>query len=115
VGSDEYDYCVKELVPELERLRDEGAIRFVAISERFVMDPGHAMLQRAVLDDCRDVMMVGFNLLNQSARERVLVAAHAQSIGIEVMFAVRRVLSRPDELRRVIEELVSDGRLAADD
>src|SRR5207244_233588 len=67
------------------------------------------------LDDCWDVMMVGFNLLNQSARERVLVAAHAQSIGIEVMFAVRRVLSRPDELRRVIEELVSDGRLAADD
>jgi L-galactose dehydrogenase len=72
------------------------------------------MLQRAVLDDCWDVMMVGFNVLNQSARDRVLATAAERSIAIEVMFAVRRVLSRSDELNRVVRELVSDGRVSAD-
>jgi aryl-alcohol dehydrogenase-like predicted oxidoreductase len=115
VGEDEYDYCVDELVPELERLRDKGMLRFVAVSERFGAEPGHAMLQRAVADDCWDVMMVGFNVLNPSARDRVFPGTRAKSIGIEVMFAVRRVLSRPDELRRVVQELVDQGLLDAEE
>jgi aryl-alcohol dehydrogenase-like predicted oxidoreductase len=115
VGADEYEHCVGELVPELERLRDAGAIRFPAISERFAFDPGHAMLQRAVEDDCWDVMMVGFNLLNQSARERVFVATREQDVAVEVMFAVRRALSRADELARVVQQLAAEGQVDADD
>jgi aryl-alcohol dehydrogenase-like predicted oxidoreductase len=115
VGDDEYEYCVDALVPELERLRDKGMLRFLAVSERFGTDPGHVMLQRAVADDCWDVMMVGFNVLNPSARDRVFPGTRAKSIGIEVMFAVRRVLSRPDELTRVVQELVEHGRLDGGD
>jgi aryl-alcohol dehydrogenase-like predicted oxidoreductase len=111
VGAAEYEYCVTELVPELERLRDSGTIRFLAISERFVMDAGHAMLQRAVQDDCWDVMMVGFNPLNPSARDRVFTVTRETDVAIEVMFAVRRVLSRPDELARVVRELADEGRI----
>ena len=111
--TDEYATCVAELVPELKRLRDEGAIRFLAISERFAADPGHVMLQRAVGDDCWDVMMVGFNLLNQSACERVFPATRDKDIAVEVMFAVRRALSRADELRRVVQELVAAGHVDA--
>jgi hypothetical protein len=44
----------------------------LAISERFIADTGHDMIRRAVLDDCWDVGMVGFNALNPSARERGL-------------------------------------------
>jgi aryl-alcohol dehydrogenase-like predicted oxidoreductase len=114
VVDDDYATCVAELVPQLEALRDEGLIRFLAISERFAADPGHVMLQRAVGDDCWDVMMVGFNLLNPSARERVLPVTKEKDIAIEVMFAVRRVLSRPDEVCRVAQELVDAGHLDAD-
>jgi aryl-alcohol dehydrogenase-like predicted oxidoreductase len=115
VGHEEYDYCVAELVPELERLRDAGDIRFLAVSERFAADPGHTMAQRAVRDDCWDVMMVGFNLLNQSARDRVFTVTREKAIAIEVMFAVRRVLSRPDELARVARSLVDDGHVGAEE
>jgi aryl-alcohol dehydrogenase-like predicted oxidoreductase len=115
VRLDDYDYCVAELVPELERLRDEGTIRFVAVSEAFASDPGHTMAQRAVQDDCWDVMMIGFNVLNPSARDRVFTATRAKDIAVEVMFAVRRVLSRPEELTRVAAELVADGHLDAAD
>ena len=47
-------------------------LRFLGITERFSGDPQHRMLERALRDDCWDVMIVGFNLLNPSARERVL-------------------------------------------
>ncbi len=106
-----YEHCVDELVPELERLHAEGALRFLAVSERFGADPGHTMLQRALLDDCWDVVMVGFNLLNPSARDRVLPLTQEKNIGVEVMFAVRRTLSQPDELRRVAGQLVEEGHI----
>jgi L-galactose dehydrogenase len=106
-----YEHCVGELVPELQRLRAEGALRFLAISERFGTDPGHIMLQRALLDNCWDVVMVGFNLLNPSARDRVFPLTQEKNIGVEVMFAVRRALSQTDELRRVARQLVEEGHI----
>ena len=108
-----YDHAVQELVPEMLRLRDEGKIRFLAISEQFGRDTGHVMLQRATADDCWDVMMVGFNLLNPSARERVFPATQQRGIGTLIMFAVRRALSNPEELRRVVAELVERGEVDA--
>ena len=103
---EDYDYLVSEIVPTLQRLRERGKIGFLGITERFNRDPGHAMLQRALRDDVWDVMMVGFNILNQCARDRVLPGAMEKNIGILVMFAVRLALSRPERLAEVIEELV---------
>lgn len=114
VSDDQYDHCIDELVPEMLDLRDEGKIRFLAISEQFGRDTGHVMLSRAIKDDCWDVMMVGFNLLNPSARERVFPVTIEKDIGILVMFAVRRILGRPEEIRRVIGDLVSQGLVDAE-
>jgi aryl-alcohol dehydrogenase-like predicted oxidoreductase len=114
VIASEYDHCVTELVPELRRLQDRGSIRFVAVSELFADDPSHAMLRRAVRDDCWDVMMLGFNPLNQSARDSVLPHTTQRDIGVEVMFAVRRAFSNPDQLARVVAELVEQGRIDRD-
>jgi aryl-alcohol dehydrogenase-like predicted oxidoreductase len=79
VRADDYDYCVTELVPVLRDLRTAGKVRFLGITEAFGPDPQHRMLVRAVQDDCWDVMMVGFNVLNQSARERVFAATQAKT------------------------------------
>ncbi|MDX1934066.1 MAG: aldo/keto reductase [Capsulimonadales bacterium] len=111
VTADEYDYCRTELVPALERLRDQGKIRFLGITEAFIPDPGHVMLRRAIRDDCWDVMMVGFNLLNPSARVRVLPTTLAKGIGVLDMFAVRRALSNPDALKELMRELVERGQV----
>jgi aryl-alcohol dehydrogenase-like predicted oxidoreductase len=105
----QYDYCLNELVPEMLRLRDEGKIKFLAISEAFAGDPRHEMLQRAVNDRCWDVMMVGFNLLNPTARDRVFALTRQSNVGILIMFAVRRALSRPESLRSVVADLVARG------
>ena len=108
---EDYPYLASEIVPEMLKLRDEGKLRFLGITERWNADPGHAMAQRALQDDVWDVMMVGFNLLNQSARDRLFSRTIEKNIGILVMFAVRRALSRPDRLVEILNELVANGQI----
>lgn len=111
VAAGDYEYCQGELVPALHALRAAGKIRFLGITEAFGSDPGHVMLGRAVSDDCWDVMMVGFSLLNQSARERVLALTRAKNIGVLDMFAVRRALAQPSALREMVADLAQQGHL----
>jgi aryl-alcohol dehydrogenase-like predicted oxidoreductase len=107
----QYDYLLENIVPVFQQLQSAGKIRFLGITEVFNRDKEHHMLQRALQDDIWDVMMVGFNLLNQSARESVLPHTIKQNIGVQVMFAVRLALSRPGRLREVIQELIKAGEL----
>jgi aryl-alcohol dehydrogenase-like predicted oxidoreductase len=58
--------------------------------------------------------MVGFNLLNQSARERVLPHTQARGIGTLCMFAVRRALATPEAVRETVAGLIEKGELSAD-
>jgi aryl-alcohol dehydrogenase-like predicted oxidoreductase len=107
----DYDYLYSEIVPTLLELRDQGKIHYIGITERFNPDPNHSMLKRALQDDVWDVMMVGLNILNQSARNRVLAKAIEENIGILIMFAVRLALSRPKRLKECIVELIEKGQL----
>jgi L-galactose dehydrogenase len=111
VSAETYPYLVEEVVPEMLKLRDEGKIRYLGITEAWNSDPRHQMLQLAVQHDVWDVMMVGFNLLNQTARELVFRHTIAKDVGILVMFAVRRALSQSEKLVEVIEELIERGQI----
>jgi aryl-alcohol dehydrogenase-like predicted oxidoreductase len=111
VRAEQYDHAVGELAPALERLRAAGKIRFLGITEAFAADTGHQMLARAVQDEYWDVVMVGFSILNQSARERVLAETRRRGTGVLCMFAVRDALSRPEKLRETIDDLVRQGRI----
>jgi aryl-alcohol dehydrogenase-like predicted oxidoreductase len=59
--------------------------------------------------------MVGFNLLNQSARQTVLPFTKKHGIGTLCMFAVRRALSQPDALRELVATLTAEHAIPADD
>ncbi len=115
VEPEEYAYASTKLLPVLMKMREEGKIRFIAISEAFVDDMTHRMLPQAVEDGYWDVVMVGFNLLNQSARNQVFPKTLKNNIGTLVMFAVRRALSQPQRLREVWSELTKKGLVKPDD
>ncbi|WP_008317313.1 aldo/keto reductase [Leptolyngbya sp. PCC 6406] len=99
----QYDYVLTVLLPVLISAQEAGKIRFIGITEAFSKDTHHQMLTRAVQDDCWDVMMLGFNFLNQSARTQVLVTAQEKNIGVLAMFAVRRALINSENLKRTLE------------
>jgi L-galactose dehydrogenase len=111
VGVTHLEHCREVLAPELARLREEGKVRHVGASEGFVRDTDHQALTSALDagDDWFDVAMVGFNLLNPSARGRLLATTQQRGIGVLVMFAVRRALSDPEACRAVVADLVAQG------
>ncbi len=111
VMPEDYENVISKTMPILQKLRDEGKIRFIGITERFDLDSQHIMLQKALKDDYWDIMMVGFNILNQSARERVFPETMKKNIGTLIMFPVRLALSRPDRLKQVLDELIEKGEL----
>jgi aryl-alcohol dehydrogenase-like predicted oxidoreductase len=110
----EYDYVMQEVTPALLRLKEKGTIRWLGITENFSGDTRHETLQKAVQDDCWDVMMTGHNLLNPSARNTVFPATIAESIGTLIMYAVRKSMSDPDHLRQTVRTLVDEGKIPAD-
>ena len=109
-----YNAAYEQIVPVLERARQAGKLRFIGVTEAFESDTRHAMLQRAVQDDVWDVMMVGFNLLNPTARERVLAITQPKGIGTMGMFAVRRGLVDEHYLRILLGRLAEAGLLPAE-
>ncbi len=113
VSVDEYGYAVEIVVPALQKLKQEGKVRFIGLTENLGGEPAHRMFRLAKSDECWDVVMVGFNLLNQSARDRVFPWTQGAGIGTLEMFAVRRALTDPDLARQVILKLVEEGRVQA--
>jgi aryl-alcohol dehydrogenase-like predicted oxidoreductase len=116
----DYEFARERLMPAMRRLREQGKIRFIGVTEGFVQDPSHQMLQQSLNEDLWDVVMVGFNLLNPSARRTVFSATRDKSVGVLNMFAVRRALSQPDRLTAIVADLIqkraiSRGAMSARD
>jgi aryl-alcohol dehydrogenase-like predicted oxidoreductase len=114
-GAEPKDYAnaAERHLPTMLRLREEGKIRAVGITERFVVDSSHQMAERAVRDGVWDVVMVGFNLLNPCARKNIFPLTSANGIGVLVSYALRRALSQPARLKKLCAELVGSGAISA--
>jgi aryl-alcohol dehydrogenase-like predicted oxidoreductase len=108
---EQYDHAREVLYPAMVRLKGEGKVRHLGITEQFIPDPGHRMLEQAVQDGLWEVVMVGFSLLNPSARERVFPVTQEKGIGTLDMFAVRRALSDGESLRTLVRNLVEAGTI----
>jgi aryl-alcohol dehydrogenase-like predicted oxidoreductase len=106
-----YSYCVDVLLPVLEELKMKGTIGHIAITEGSRSDPRHDMLQRAVVDDFWEVMMLAFNPFNASARRLLFPQAIAKNVGINVMCAARGPFSHADEMREVVAGLIASGEI----
>jgi aryl-alcohol dehydrogenase-like predicted oxidoreductase len=111
VEPNDYEFAKNRLMPAMSQLREQGKIRFVGVTEAFVPDPSHRMLQQSLPENFWDVVMVGFNLLNPSARKTVFPLTTAKRIGVLNMFAVRRALSQPERLKGIVADLIGQGRL----
>ncbi len=100
-----------EILPTFFELRAEGKIRFIGVSEMFNEDKTHQMLRDSLPDDVWDVVMVGFNILHQRARELVFPQTMAQDVAVQIMFAVRRALSQPAKLVEALQTLIEQGQV----
>jgi aryl-alcohol dehydrogenase-like predicted oxidoreductase len=110
----DYRFSKQRLMPVMSRLKEQGKIRFIGVTEGFVTDPAHHMLQDSLAEGLWDVVMVGFNLLNPCARKTVFPVTIVNRVGTLNMFAVRRALSQPQRLKELMTELVANGAIPRD-
>ena len=115
VAPDSYAYCRENLVPSLLRAKEQGKFRHLAISERFGQDTSHRMLDQALDDDFWEVVMIGYSMINPSARISILPRIREKNLGVLDMFAVRRVLSQPKALAEFVNKVVSRGLVPKDE
>ena len=108
------EFAKNRLMPAMRRLKEQGKIRFIGVTEGFVVDSKHKVLQDGLKEDLWDVVMVGFSLLNPSARNAVFPLTRTNGTGVLNMFAVRRALSQPERLREMCAELVANGKIGRD-
>jgi aryl-alcohol dehydrogenase-like predicted oxidoreductase len=106
-----YDQAREHLVPALQREQAKGKFRYLGITETAPNDPMHEMLQRAVRDDCWQVVMLAFHMMNQNARRSVFPLAQQHRVGTLLMFVVRSLFSIPGRLQQTIKELAAEGQV----
>jgi aryl-alcohol dehydrogenase-like predicted oxidoreductase len=108
----DYEFAQSRLIEPMRRLQKQGKIRFVGVTEGFVVDTSHTMLADSLKKNLWDVVMVGFSLLNPSARKNIFPLTLRNGVGVLDMFAVRRALSQPARLKEMCAELVEKGAIA---
>ena len=107
----DYEFAKSRLLPAMRRLKEQGKIRFIGVTEGFVVDPSHRVLQASLKENLWDVVMVGFSVLNPSARKTVLPLTMKTDTGVLNMFAVRRGLSQLRRLQEICNELLKNGAI----
>ena len=113
VGPAAYEHHRDVLAPALLRLKEQGKVRHVGLTETGPRDPEQAMLSRAVEEAPWEVVMLAYSLVNQGARTRVFPVTARRGIGTLLMFVVRNIFSNDAYRRAVFAKLVEDGRLDA--
>jgi L-galactose dehydrogenase len=108
-----YPYVTATIVPVLQKAREQGKIRFLGITEGFETDTSHEMHRLSSIDNCWDTLLVGFNILNTSARKTVFPNAKKNGMGILDMFAVRHALINQVNLKPVLQRLIDNNRISA--
>ena len=101
------------LAPALVKLKEQGKVRHVGITETSPNDPEQKMLTRAIQEAPWEVTMLAYSLMNQGARRNVFPQTQQRGIGTLLMFVVRNMFSQPDYRRDVFAKLVEQGELDA--
>jgi aryl-alcohol dehydrogenase-like predicted oxidoreductase len=108
-----YEYHRDVLAPALARLKEQGKVRHVGITETSPNDPEQKMLARAIQEAPWEVTMLAYSLMNQGARHRIFPETQRRGIGTLLMFVVRNIFSKADYRRDVFANLVEQGHLDA--
>jgi aryl-alcohol dehydrogenase-like predicted oxidoreductase len=108
-----YEHHRDVLAPALMKLKDQGKVRHVGITETGPNDPEQKMLARAIQDDPWEVIMLAYSLMNQGARQKIFPTTQRRGIGTLLMFVVRNIFSNAPYRHEVIAKLVQDGQLDA--
>ena len=110
----DYDHVRNNIVPALLAEKEKGKLRHLGITETGPNDHKHVMLGRALHEDCWEVVMLAFHMMNQNARHGVVPLTLKNGIGTLLMFVVRRIFSDPAYLAETMQRLAGEKQLPSE-
>jgi aryl-alcohol dehydrogenase-like predicted oxidoreductase len=113
VSPTSYEHHRDVLAPALAKLKQQGKVRHIGITETGPDDPEQQMLARAIEEDPWEVIMLAYSLMNQGARRKIFPTTARRGIGTLLMFVVRNIFSNAPYRRAVAAKLVEQGQLDA--
>jgi aryl-alcohol dehydrogenase-like predicted oxidoreductase len=118
VGPEAYAHHRDVLAPALLKLKEQGKVRHVGITETGPRDPEQKMLAKAIEEGPWEVIMLAYSLVNQGARRGVFPVTKRRGIGTLLMFVVRNIFSndayRRDVFAKLVEQRLLDASILAD-
>jgi aryl-alcohol dehydrogenase-like predicted oxidoreductase len=108
-----YDRHRDVLAPALVKLKEQGKVRHIGITETGPNDPDQEMLARAVEEAPWEVIMLAYSLMNQGARQKIFPTTERRGLGTLLMFVVRNIFSNATYRRSIAAKLVEKGELDA--
>jgi aryl-alcohol dehydrogenase-like predicted oxidoreductase len=108
-----YEHHRDVLAPALTKLKEQGKVRHIGITETSPNDPEQKMLARAIQEAPWEVTMLAYSLMNQGARQRIFPETQRRGIGTLLMFVVRNLFSNAAYRRDMFAQLVEQGDLDA--
>ena len=108
-----YEHHHDVLAPALVRLKEQGKVRHVGITETSPNDPEQKMLARAIQEAPWEVTMLAYSLMNQGARRQIFPETERRGIGTLLMFVVRNIFSNAAYRHDIFAKLVEQGDLDA--
>lgn len=111
VAPSSYEHHRDVLAPALVKLKEQGKVGHVGITETGPNDPDQHMLTRALEEAPWEVAMLAYSLVNQGARRRLFPTTRRRGIGTLLMFVVRNIFSNASYRSEVFARLASEGRL----
>jgi L-galactose dehydrogenase len=109
------DGCYEAMV----RLKEQGKVRFIGISELSEGDGTHQILQKAVPTGAFDVVMLTLNFLLQTAAQSVVPLCRKHDVGMVVMMPLNQAsktsgLVSEEAALECIRRHVAEGNLPAE-
>lgn len=114
--AEEYDSVMERFAPTLERLCEQGKVRFKGFSTRYIADPAQEIAPFALERDpgLWDVVMLKYGILNQIMAKEALPLATEHDIGVLNMASVRIKLPVPALLEGLIAGWKDKGYISQD-
>jgi aryl-alcohol dehydrogenase-like predicted oxidoreductase len=106
-----YDHHRDVLAPALIKLKEQGKVRHIGITETSPNDPEQRMLTQAIQEAPWEVTMLAYSLMNQGARHRIFPVTRRRGIGTLLMFVVRNIFSNAAYRHEIFAGLVEQGHL----
>jgi aryl-alcohol dehydrogenase-like predicted oxidoreductase len=108
-----YEHHRDVLAPALSKLKEQGKVRHIGITETSPNDPEQRMLAQAIQEAPWEVTMLAYSLMNQGARHRIFPETRRRGIGTLLMFVVRNLFSKAAYRRDIFAKLVEQAHLDA--